>query len=149
MVMAGNKSDEKTTSLILSPYIELGFEVAYTSTIPYNARYHDLMSGPTSPRSRGVRYMNVPTAFAKDSSAFGVNKWAGRPRNGLRWRYLGRLSSSHLAGGSHRPRLYRQEAVTATCRPSVRSHSSGKFSFGRRRSPDEIYELLIIGSNIP
>ncbi|CAA7400190.1 unnamed protein product [Spirodela intermedia] len=52
---------EKTTSLISSPsilsdkasYIELGFEVAYTSTIPYDARYHDLVSGPTSPRSRG------------------------------------------------------------------------------------------------
>ncbi|CAB1184598.1 unnamed protein product [Spirodela intermedia] len=68
---------EKTTSLISSPsilsdkasYIELGFEVAYTSTIPYDARYHDLVSGPTSPRSRGVRHMNVPTAFAKDSTS--------------------------------------------------------------------------------
>ncbi|CAA7395904.1 unnamed protein product [Spirodela intermedia] len=133
MVMAGNKSDVtfdmsakkvvfQLRSILLdkASYIELGFEVTYTSTIPYDARYHDLMSGPTSPRSRGV--------------------------SGLRWHYLGRLSSSHLARGSHGPRLYKrrrgQEAVTAICRPSVRSHSSGEFSSRRRRSPDEIYEGL-------
>ncbi|CAA7410466.1 unnamed protein product [Spirodela intermedia] len=54
MVMAGNMSDDDRTTPLLDYYIELSFEVTYTSTIPYDARYHDQMSGPTSPRSRGV-----------------------------------------------------------------------------------------------
>ncbi|CAA6674058.1 unnamed protein product [Spirodela intermedia] len=73
---------EKTTSLISSPsilsdkasYIELGFEVAYTSTIPYDARYHDLVSGPTSPRSRG----HCPlSGLSLESAGGGSRGWIG------------------------------------------------------------------------